>query len=108
MESEKILDELYVRKYVASMLNKQFDASISVDNIRLNSRPKRPYDTYSYYIGIELGNRLPIKPLFVIIDPVTITLSYVEKNTKGGYEFNELESILSYIDIEEFCIEESE
>jgi hypothetical protein len=108
MEEEKILDESYVRKYIAFMLNNQFDTNINADNIKLSQRPKQSRDTYSYYIGIELGNRLPIKPLFAIIDPISILISYIKKNTKDGYEFNELENILSYIDATEFFMEEFE
>lgn len=108
MNEEKILDESYVRKYIAFMLNNQFDVNISADNIKLSQRPKQSRDTHSYYIGIELGNRLPIKPLFAIIDQISILISYIKKNTKDGYEFNELNNILSYIDVTEFFMEELE
>lgn len=108
MEEEKILDVVDIRKHIAFILNKQFDTNINADNIKLSQRPKQSRDTYSYYIGIELGSRLPIKPLLVVIGPFTITISYVKKNTKDGYEFNELENILSYIDATEFSIGESE
>lgn len=108
MEEEKILDVVDIRKHIAFILNKQFDTNINVDNIWLNPRPKQMKYSYSFYIGIELGSRLPIKPLLVVIDPVTITISYIKKNTKAGYEFNELESMQSYVDATEFSMEESE
>ena len=108
MEEEKILDESYVRKYIAFMLNNQFDTNINADNIKLSQRPKQMEYSYSFYIGIELGSRLPIKPLLVVIDPVTITISYIKKNTKDGYEFNEIIQMLSYVDATEFSMGESE
>ncbi len=108
MEQEKILDELDIRKHIAFILNKQFDTNINFDNIWLNPRPKQSRDAYSYYIGIELGSRLPIKPLLVVIDPVAITISYIKKNTKDGYEFNEVMQMLSYVNATEFSMEESE
>lgn len=108
MEQEKILNELDIRKHIVFILNKQFNTNINIDNIWLDPRPKQMKYSYSFYIGIELGSRLPIKPLLVVIDPVTITISYIKKNTKCGYEFNELESMLSYVDATEFSMEESE
>ena len=108
MEQEKILDVVDIRKHIAFILNKQFDTNINADNIWLDPRPKQMKYSYSFYIGIELGSRLPIKPLLVIIDPVTITISYIKKNTKDGYEFNELESMQSYVDATEFSMGESE
>ena len=108
MESVKILDELDLRKHIAFMLNNQFNVNINVDVIWLDMRPKQMKHSYSYYIGIKLGSRLPVKPVLVILDPVTITISYVKKNTKGGYEFNEVINIMSYVDATEFSMEESE
>lgn len=108
MEQEKILNELDIRKHIAFILNKQFNTNINIDNIWLDPRPKQMKYSYSFYIGIELGSRLPIKPLLVVIDPVTITISYIKKNTKGGYEFNEIMSFLSYVDATGFSMEESE
>lgn len=108
MEQEKILNELDIRKHIAFILNKQFDTNINADNIWLDPRPKQIKYVYSFYIGVELGSRLPIKPILVSIDPVTITISYIKKNTKCGYEFNELESMQSYVDATGFSMEESE
>ena len=108
MEEEKILDVVDIRKHIAFILNKQFDTNINADNIWLDPRPKQMKYTYSFYIGIELGSRLPIKPLLVVIDPVTITISYIKKNTKGGYEFNEIMSMQSYVNASKFSMEESE
>jgi len=108
MESVKILDELDIRKYIVFMLNNQFDIKISDDDIWLDMRPKQMRYSYSYYIGIKLGSRLPVKPILVTLDPVTIIISYVKKNTKCGYEFNEVMNILSYVDATEFSMEESE
>lgn len=108
MEQEKILNELDIRKHIAFILNKQFDTNINADNIWLDPRPKQMKYSYSFYIGIELGSRLPIKPLLVVIDPVTITISYIKKNTKDGYEFNEIVSMRSYVNVAEFSMEESE
>lgn len=108
MEQEKILNELDVRKHISFILNKQFDINISADNIWLDPRPKQIKYVYSFYIGIKLGSRLPIKPVLVSIDPVTITITYMKKNTKGGYEFNEIMSMQSYVNATEFSMEESE
>ena len=108
MEQEKILDVVDLRKHIAFMLNNRFDVNISADDIWLDMRPKQMKYSYSYYIGIKLGSRLQVKPVLVILDPVTITISYVKKNTKGGYEFNVVMNILSYIDATEFSMEESE
>ena len=108
MEQEKILNELDIRKHIVFILNKQFNTNINIDNIWLDPRPKQMKYSYSFYIGIELGSRLPIKPVLVVIDPVTITITYVKKNTKDGYEFNELDSMQSYVDATEFSMEESE
>lgn len=108
MESVKILDELDLRKHIVFMLNNQLNVNISVDNIWLNMRPKQIMHGCSYYIGIKLGSRLPIKPVIVILDPVTITITYIKKNTRGGYEFNEVINMMSYVDATEFSMEESE
>ena len=108
MEQEKILNELDIRKHIVFILNKQFNTNINIDNIWLDPRPKQMKYSYSFYIGIELGSRLPIKPVLVVIDPVTITITYVKKNTKDGYEFNEIMSFLSYVDATEFSMGESE
>ena len=108
MEQEKILDVVDIRKHIAFILNKQFDTNINADNIWIDLRPEQMEYSYSFYIGIELGSRLPIKPLLVVIDPVTITILYIKKNTKGGYEFNELESMQSYVNATEFSMGESE
>ena len=42
-----------------------------------------PY-IYEYRIGIELGNRLPVKPLTITIDSASIVISYVKKVQKMG------------------------
>lgn len=108
MNEEKILDVVDIRKHIAFILNKQFDTNINADNIWLDLRPKQMKYSYSFYIGIELGSRLPIKPILVSIDPVTITISYIKKNTKYGYEFNEVMNMLSYVNATEFSMWESE
>lgn len=108
MEQEKILDVVDLREHIAFILNKQFDTNINADNIWLDPRPKQIKYVCSYYIGVELGSRLPIKPILVSVDPITVTITYMKKNTKYGYEFNELESMLSYVDATEFSMEESE
>lgn len=79
MEQEKILDVVDLRKHIAFMLNNRFDVNISADDIWLDMRPKQMKYSYSYYIGIKLGSRLQVKPVLVILDPVTITISYVKK-----------------------------
>lgn len=108
MEPKKILDVADLREHIVFILNTQLDVNISADNIWLDPRPKQMKYSYSFYIGIELGSRLPIKPLLVVIDPVTITISYIKKNTKDGYEFNEVMNMLSYVNATEFSMEESE
>ena len=108
MEQEKILNELDVLKHISFILNKQFEVNISADDIWLDPRPKQMGYTYSFYVGIKLGSRLPIKPILVNVDPVTITITYVKKITKSGYEFNEIMSMRSYVNAAKFSMEESE
>lgn len=90
------------------MFNNQCNANIQADNIWLDPRPKQIKYVYSFYIGVELGSRLLIKPILVSIDPVTITIIYMKKNTEGGYEFNEIMSMQSYVNASKFSMEESE
>lgn len=103
----KILNTTDLREYVTSMLNIQFEVNISADNIRLDIDESRsdiiPYN-YIFNIGIELGSRLPIKPLYVSMDPAMVIISYVEKSTKDGYEFNEAMIISSFIDARMFSL----
>lgn len=112
MVGEKILNENDLRRHIALMLNNRFDVNISADNIRLSMDEMKyeevPYYIYEYNIGMELGSRLPVKPLVVIMDPASITILYAKKNTKDGYEFNEVCTILSFINSTEFSMEESE
>lgn len=103
----KILDIYDLRKYIASMLNTQFDVNISANNIRLDIDDFKsgfmPYN-YTFDIGIELGSRLPVKPLSINITHAMAIISYVKKSTKGGYEYNEVMTITSFIDASMFSI----
>lgn len=111
MVGENILNEKDLRRHIAFMLNNQFDVNIQTDNIRLSMDEMKyeevPY-IYEYNIGIELGRRLPVKPLVVIMDPNSIAILYSKKNTKDGYEFNEVCTILSFVDSTGFSMEVSE
>lgn len=107
MEPEKILDVVDIREHIAFILNNQFDVNISADNIRLDMEEMKPGAMpyiYEYRIGIELGNRLPVKPLTITIDSASIVISYVKKSTKDGYEFNEVITLVSYVDATRFSI----
>ena len=107
MIPKKILDIVDLREHVAFMLNERLDANIQADNIWLDMKEMKPGAMpyiYEYSIGIELGSRLPIKPLTVIMDPASITISYVKKSTKNGYEFNECMTIISYVNATMFSI----
>lgn len=111
MVGEKILNENDLRRHIALMLNNRFDVDIQTDNICL-SMDEMKYEEdqyiYEYNIGIKLGSRLSVKPLVVIIDPASITVLYAKKNTKDGYEFNEVCTILSFVNTTMFSMEESE
>lgn len=107
MEPEKILDDVDLREYVASMLNNQFNVNIQADNIRLDMEEMKPGAMpyiYEYRIGIELGSRLPVKPLTVTMDSASVVISYVKKSTKDGYEFNEMITLVSYVNATRFSI----
>ena len=108
MEQKEINDVVDLREHMAFMLNNKCNVNIQTDNIWLDPRPKQIKYVYSFYIGIELGSRLSIKPILVSIDPVTITITYMKKNTKCGYEFNEIMSMRSYVNASKFSMEESE
>lgn len=109
MVGEKILNEKDLRRHIAFMLNNQFNINIQTDNICLSMDEMKyeeiPY-IYEYNIGIKLGSRLPVKPLVVIMDPASIAILYAKKNTKDGYEFNEVCTILSFVDTTMFSMEE--
>lgn len=107
MKQENILNELDLREHIAFMLNNRCDVNIQADNIWLDMNEMKPGAIpyiYEYSIGIELGSRLPIKPLTVIMDPASIVILYVKKSIKYGYEFNEVMTIISYIDATMFSI----
>lgn len=107
MKQENILNELDLREHIAFMLNNRCDVYIQADNIWLDMNEMKPGAIpyiYEYSIGIELGSRLPIKPLTVIMDPASIVILYVKKSIKDGYEFNEVMTIISYIDATMFSI----
>lgn len=107
MEPKKILDVMDIREHIAFILNNQFDVNISADNIRLDMEEMKPGAMpyiYEYHIGIELGSRLPVKPLTVTMDPASVVISYVKKSTKDGYEFNEVITLVSYVDATRFSI----
>lgn len=107
MEPEKILDVADLREYIAFILNEKLNTYIQADNIRLDMEEMKPGAMpyiYEYHIGIELGSRLPVKPLTVTIDPASVVISYVKKSTKDGYEFNEVITFVSYVDATRFSI----
>ena len=111
MEEKKILDENDLRRHITLMLNNRFDVNIQTDNICLSMGEMKYEESkyiYEYNIGIKLGSRLSVKPLVVIMDPASIAVLYAKKNTKDGYEFNEVCTILSFIDTTMFSMEESE
>ena len=87
MEPEKILDVADLREYIAFILNEKLNTYIQADNIRLDMEEMKPGAMpyiYEYHIGIELGSRLPVKPLTVTIDPASVVISYVKKVQKMG------------------------
>lgn len=103
----KILDVSNLREYITFMLNNQFDVNISANNIHLDMDKFKssfmPYN-YTFNIGIELGSRLSIKPLYIDISPTMAIISYVKRSTKGGYEYNEVMTLASFIDATMFSI----
>ena len=107
MEPEKILDVVDLRKHIAFILNEKLNINIQTDNIRLDMEEMKPEAIpyiYEYRIGIELGSRLPVKPLTVTMDSASVVISYVKKSTKDGYEFNEVITLVSYVDATRFSI----
>lgn len=107
MEPEKILDVADLRKHMAFILNEKLNTYIQADNIRLDMEEMKPGAMpyiYEYRIGIELGSRLPIKPLMVTVDSSSVVISYVKKSTKDGYEFNDVMTLVSYVDAIKFSI----
>lgn len=107
MIPKKILDIVDLREHIAFMLNNQCDVNIQADNIWLDMNEMKPGAMpyiYEYRIGIELGSRLPVKPLTVTMDPASVSISYVKKSTKDGYEFNEVITLVSYVDATRFSI----
>ena len=71
MEPEKILDVADIRKYIAFILNEKLNTNIQADNIRLDMEEMKPGAMpyiYEYHIGIELGSRLPVKPLTITMN----------------------------------------
>lgn len=107
MEPEKILDVADLREHITFILNKKLNTNIQADNVRLDMEEMKsgamPY-IYKYRIGIELGSRLPVKPLTVTMDLASVVISYVKKSTKDGYEFNEVITLVSYVDATRFSI----
>ena len=104
----KILNVSDLREYIAFMLNNQFDVNINANNIHLDIDKFKyssfmPYN-YTFNIGIELGSRLPIKPLYIDISPTLAIISYVKKSTKNGYEYNEVMTLTSFADARMFSM----
>ena len=81
----KISDIYDLRKYIAFVLNNQFDVNISANNIRLDIDDFKsgfmPYN-YTFDIGIELDSRLQVKPLSINITHSMAIISYVKKKYK--------------------------
>ena len=104
---QKILDAADIRRYIAFMLNNQFDVNIHADNIKLDIDEFKsgfmPYH-YEFNIGIELGSRIHINPISISISPDLAIITYVEKHTKGGCEYNEVKTLSSFIDAMMFSL----
>lgn len=102
-----ILDTSDIRKCIAFMLNNKFDVNICADNIKLDMDEFKsgfmPYH-YEFNIGIELGSRIHINPISISISPDLAIITYVEKHTKGGYEYNEVKTLISFIDAMMFSL----
>ena len=102
-----ILDTSDIRKCISFMLNNQFDVNISADNIKLDIDEFKssfiPYH-YDFNIGMELGSRIHINPISISISPDLAIITYVEKHTKGGYEYNEVKTLTSFIDAMMFSL----